>query len=463
MHAPPPSHNPGPHPAPNPAPDSDASPRAPALNWLFVDMNSFFASVEQHLNPELRDRPVAVVPMIAEGTSVIAASHDAKRLGIRVGTSVPEARRLCPAITFVPARPPVYVEVHHAILASVDKCAPIHRVYSIDEWAIRLLRNQRHPEHAAELARTIKAQLRADLGPTLTCSIGIAPTRLLAKIASDLHKPDGLTILTPDDLPQRIEHLALNDLPGIGPGMLTRLHAAGIRSITDLWNLTPKDARRIWGGVAGESWLLALQGHDLPEPTTCRRTINQSNVLSPDHRNDHGAHAVLVRLICRGAFRLRHTTAAAHRLTIEVRSWNHPERWTIERPLDADDDTLTLIRAFESAWATRPWARDPHALRRWEPFRQVSMTLSGLDDAAATATPLLFDQPERERLRRLSAALDTAEQKWGRHTIYLGAVHHHRHRMDSKIAFGRIPDRADQEAWENEKRRATTNPRQGLR
>src|SRR5271154_2905282 len=104
-----------------------------AMNWLFIDMNSYFASVEQHLRPELRGRAVAVIPVESEHTCVIAASYDAKIHGVKTGTRVSDARRLCPGITIVKARPDIYVQVHHAILRSVDKCAPIHKVYSIDE------------------------------------------------------------------------------------------------------------------------------------------------------------------------------------------------------------------------------------------------------------------------------------------------------------------------------------------
>src|SRR5882672_10099072 len=106
------------------------------LNWMLIDMNAYFASVEQHLRPELRGRMVGVVPVESEGTCIIAASADAKRLGVRVGTRVREARQLCPEIVLVRARPALYVKIHQAVGRSIDRCAPVHKVYSIDEWAI---------------------------------------------------------------------------------------------------------------------------------------------------------------------------------------------------------------------------------------------------------------------------------------------------------------------------------------
>jgi DNA polymerase-4 len=96
------------------------------MKWLFIDMNSYFASVEQHFRPELRWRAVAVVPVESDFTSVIASSYEAKRCGVKTGTRVGDAKRMCPGIELVRARPKIYVQVHHAILRSVDKCAPVH-------------------------------------------------------------------------------------------------------------------------------------------------------------------------------------------------------------------------------------------------------------------------------------------------------------------------------------------------
>src|SRR5882672_3697936 len=121
------------------------------LNWMLIDMNSYFASVEQHLRPELRDRMVAVIPVESENTCVIAASYNAKRFGVKTGTRVSDARKLCPEIVLVKARPDIYVKVHHAILRSIDQCLPVHKVYSIDEWAIRLLGEEQKRERAIAL------------------------------------------------------------------------------------------------------------------------------------------------------------------------------------------------------------------------------------------------------------------------------------------------------------------------
>lgn len=406
------------------------------FNWLFMDMNSYFASVEQHLRPELRGRHVGVIPVQSEGTCVIAASAGAKRMGVKVGTRVRDARELCPGIMLVKARPSLYVEVHHAILRSVEMCAPIHKTYSIDEWAIRLRGEERRGTVAVELAQRIKRQLLADFSPWLTCSIGIASTRLLAKIASDLKKPDGLTPLELESLPHSLEHLQPNDLPGIARSMLARLNAAGVQTIPQLWALSRQDSRHIWGSVQGEVWWAGFHGFDDPEPATHRSSMTHANMLAPEFRNDDGAHGILVRLLCKGAARLRHHDYFANKLNVRVRSYSDRE-WHGESHLPGTQDTLTILRHFSSMWRKRPWASKGEASSRWRPFAQVSMTLSGLTPAAITPGHLF---PQDERLRRLSQAMDELNRRWGQNAVYIGSVHEYRQTMDDKIAFGRIPD-----------------------
>lgn len=407
------------------------------VNWLFVDMNSYFASVEQHLRPELRGRAVAVVPVMADGTCVIAASHEAKRHGVKTGTRVGEAKRMCPGIVLVQARPTVYVEVHHAVSRTIEKSAPIHKAYSIDEWAIRLMGRERSNDVAMELGRSIKRDIAKDFSPWLSCSIGLAPSRLLAKIASDLKKPDGLTILHVHDLPAALEHCKLDDFAGIARATLGRLNAAGVHTVRELWNISRIEARRIWGSVQGEMWWLGFHGYDMPEAGTQRRSIMHASMLAPEHRHDAGAHGVLVRLLSNGARRLRvYEKRMAYRLHIDVNSYTG-RTWSVQAPLEGTQDTLTIVRAFEALWRTRPWAPGREAESTWQPFAKVSMTLSGLV-AEADAPMTLFADPKP--LRALSEAMDRIDQRWGRHTVYLGSVHDYRHRMEDKIAFGRIPD-----------------------
>ncbi len=174
------------------------------LRVLFLDLNSYFASVEQAENPSLMGKPIAVVPMMADTTCCLAASYPAKARGIKTGTRVGDARKLCPNITFVKANHRRYVEYHHRIKSVVEKCFPIWKVFSIDEMAIRLYGREQNTDFAIAKAKEIKQRIMSEVHPALTCSVGIAPDRDLAKIASDMQKPDGLTTIQSGEIPPRL-------------------------------------------------------------------------------------------------------------------------------------------------------------------------------------------------------------------------------------------------------------------
>ncbi len=397
------------------------------LAWLFVDMNSFFASVEQQLRPELREMPVAVIPVESDGSCVIAASREAKRFGIKTGTGVREARVLCPGIRFVKARPAEYVRSHHAIAVSINRHALIHKAYSIDEWAIRLCKAQRGAHQAVELGQQIKAQILQDHGACITCSIGIAPTRLLAKIGSDLQKPDGMTVLEIRDLPDRFEGHSLQSLVGIGAGMVKRLESNGVRTIRDLWGLDRRQSVAVWGSVSGAQWWAGFHGIDEPEISTRRRSMSHSNVLEPRFRNEAGARGILTRLVCRLGGRLRSDGYLATALSVSV-SDDRDEAFSSSLELPSVQDNASLLEAFYRLWKRREvGARPP-----W----QVGAVVSGLVPVGQVAGNL-FERADRSV--RLSRTIDAIHGKWGLSSIYVGSMHHVRQPMDDKIAFGRIP------------------------
>src|ERR1700722_20700117 len=169
--------------------------RERGLRYLFLDLNAYFASVEQQERPELRNRPIAVAPVEAETTFVIAASYEAKAKGVKCGTIVREARDMSPGIQIIQARPKIYVTYHNRILETVENVLPIEQVCSIDEMRFRLLGEERKPEAALELGRKMKRAIRAHVGECMGCSVGIATNPFLAKLATELEKPDGLVCL----------------------------------------------------------------------------------------------------------------------------------------------------------------------------------------------------------------------------------------------------------------------------
>ena len=173
------------------------TPQPDLFDYLHIDLNSFFASVEQQLHPEYRGKPTAVVPTMADTTCCIAASYEAKALGIKTGTQVGEARRICPGIILVNGDHAEYARVSAEIVDAVERVCPVAHKPSIDEVQCQLMGREREPPNARRIALAIKQAIQDDVGETLRCSIGMAPNRYLAKIASDMQKPDGLIGLLP--------------------------------------------------------------------------------------------------------------------------------------------------------------------------------------------------------------------------------------------------------------------------
>ncbi|RIK67740.1 MAG: DNA polymerase [Planctomycetota bacterium] len=407
-----------------------------SLKVLFVDMNAYFASVEQQYRPELRGRPVAVVPLRAETTFCIAASYEAKAFGVKTGTAVFEARRMCPGIVFVEARHELYVHVHLAILGAVDSCVPIHRVLSIDEMACHLSSTDRSADRATQKGLQIKEAIRQRAGDFLRCSIGIAPNAFLAKVAGDMKKPDGLTLIDSHDLPYKLYPLALSDFPGIGRRMLPRFLRRGITTVQQLCALSSDDLERIWGGIVGRNFWLALHGHDVPEPPTRRRTVGHSHVLPPKLRTELGAQGVLMRLLCKAAARLRRLGYWAGRLDVHV-SFRHGGGWHRWTHLNQCQDTSSMD-AFLSLWARRRLVGQPF---------KVGLTLSDLMSNRSATQPLFAEQQRRVAL---SHVMDRINGRYGRDAVHMATIHEFLDTAPTRIAFSNVPDIHDAMNWDRD-------------
>ncbi len=404
------------------------------LQALLIDYNGFFASCEQQERPELRGRPVAVVPVMTETTSCIAASYDAKRAGIKVGTPVTEARRLCPGIAIVESRPEIYLRHHQNLLTAVETCLPVTEVWSIDEVWCRLPPGFQERAAAIAVAKKIKNAITLLAGECLTCSIGLAPNAWLAKIASDLEKPDGLVVIESTDLPHRLHALDLRDLPGIGENMEARLRAEDIDTVEKLCAADVRELRRIWGGIEGERMWRRLRGEEVPLPPRHTGSIGHAQILPLDLRQPEGARATLHRLLQKAALRLRHGRLYAGGMHVALKY--RGSRWSTAVTFTDTQDTLELIRVLNLLWDRRPARRTDHF--------SVGVTLFALvPEGSHTATlPGLLEARPGDDARRsaLNATLDHINRKLGKHSVVYGGALGALAYAPIRIAFQRIPD-----------------------
>ncbi len=424
---------------------SGASQAAEQVNWLFLDMNSYFASVEQEVQPQLRGKPTAVVTVDADSTVCIAASYEAKAFGVSTGTPLGEARKKCPDLNVVVARHEIYVEYHKKIEKAVEEnCLHISKIVSVDEMECRLRGRDMQLSNAEALAQQVKQAIRS-VGETLRCSIGLAPNRFLAKVASNMQKPDGLVTITQSQLPEILFSMKPRALPGIGERMERRLLSQGIETMEQLWQLDMDQMTQLWGGVLGTRFWLKLRGKDFDERESNTSSISHQHVLPPELRTREQACAVGKKLLHKAAVRLRQAKLWTSGMAIFVMFsksqskeddpsgyWLHYGRpvWEANLRFPSCHDTMTLVNVFQEAWKECPKLRPV----------MVSVALVDLIPENMRNMTLFDEMYGAGRFDRLAQVMDSVNAKYGSTTLYLGGIHKVREAAPPRIAFKSIPD-----------------------
>jgi DNA polymerase-4 len=396
---------------------------------MTVDLDCFFASVEQQLEPSLRGRPVGIVPVVTDSTCCIAASKEAKKFGVKTGTGVREAKKRCPEIVFVESRPEVYLEFHHRFFTALEVWVSVAEVMSIDEVRASLPDSVRTREEAHAFVRRLKTTLHAHMGEVVTYSVGIGPNHFLSKLASDMGKPDGCFIIEKSDLPHCLDGLKLRDFCGVGPSMEQRLKDHGIFTVPQLTAASRETLHAVWGGVIGHYMWHWLRGEVTGQAPTQRRTIGHSHVLPVELRNERGVHAVCHRLVQKAAMRLRKLDYFACSLNMFVHftdghTWSRAIRFT------ETQDTFVFLDALEKLWRQPP--RRPGV-----PPLKTGINFAPIVPAHRVTPDLLLHNPRHEAL---CTAMDGLNKQFGKNTVTFGGALGALDYTPMRIAFTRIPD-----------------------
>jgi DNA polymerase-4 len=291
--------------------------------------------------------------------------------------------------------------------------------------ALRLSGRDQNLQNAIELAQEIKQSIYK-IGSELHCSIGISSNRFLSKIASDMKKPNGLTVLPKSELISKLEALKLRDIPGIGARMEERLRRFGIQHMHQLLKLDIYSMREIWGGIWGERMYKWLRGEDFDVQNGKHKSFSHQHVLPPNLRNFKDAYAVAQKLLLKGAVRLRKYHLWASRMYVSVRYVDRT-KWSEEIKMLECQDSLTLLEALQMVWRKAPI--------RSAPLKVCVALMDLIDDKERTFS--LFENTKR---LRLSQAVDSLNLKYGRNTVYFGGVHEIKAAAPTRIAFSSIPD-----------------------
>lgn len=396
------------------------------VDWLYVDFNSFFASCEQQENPVLRGRPVAVVPMMADSTSCLAASYEAKAFGVKTGVKVADAKKMCPGIVFVPAKHDIYVRYHHRAIEAIESCVPVHSVCSIDEICCELTGSQKSLEKAQKLCDQIKLTLKEKLGESMTVSIGLGPNVLLSKMAADMKKPNGLTWIERKDLPHKLHSLQLRDIPGVGSKMEYRLKQKGIHTMEQFLSLSEQQMHSIWGSIVGARYYHLFRGVTIQLIRGAQKSLGHEHVLPPKERNFKDGYIVLQKLLNKSMIRLRRSHWMAKKMMVAVRYMDQ-SKWKQECSFHETQDTGFLIQKMAEAYRQSP--RDSRPIK-------VSVTL--YDFIQESQHQLSFF--ENDKKNKFFKAVDAINNRYGRDTVHLASLHEHLSSAPTRIAFSRIPE-----------------------
>ncbi len=377
---------------------------------FLLDYDSFFARCMQQAYPPLRGKPVGIRGP-AKGTAIIAASTEAKQRGVGVGTHINEAQRLCPDLIPVHADMDMYGDICtralRVLTSFTDKVEP----FSIDEAFLDVTDLARDYGDPHMLAQQIKDELRRELGDTITCSIGIAPNKILAKLVSGFHKPDGITHVTAAEIPELLRQIDITNICGIGPRVARRLQRLGIYTIPHLARI-PREVLVKEFGVLGHVYWLWGQGIDLAPVTPYHQQAEEKSIShgltlpeAVDTRRQ--LDGVLLRLCERTGRRLRRKEFLGRTVHLWARydGFDNPGGFGGQRRLPAyTDDSQQIYQAVQSL-IPGPGLQ--------QPVRQLQIGISALRHNAIQLSLL----EDRVRQRNLQQAMDLANDKFGEFTL----------------------------------------------
>ncbi|MEZ0487485.1 DNA polymerase Y family protein [Fibrella aquatica] len=407
---------------------------------LFVDMNSFFASCEQQDNYWLRGRPIAVCVYTGARGCVIAPSIEAKQKGVKTGMRLDEAMALCPDLVPVETSPDRY-RAYHVKLINVfkwfsDDVLP----KSIDEAVIDLTRYQLAYKSMPEVAQRIKQAIRSDVGDYLRCSIGIAPNAFLAKLASNLKKPDGLVTISPANIDEVLGTLSLTDLPGIGHNMAARLQAGGINTPLELRYASPDRLKLVCKSIIGWHWHLRLNfGGEVDLATHAYKQMQAIRSVSSAQRTSSEALETILRTLCLTLERrMVHQQFFCRRLQGWVRYHNdkrYEDGLTFTIPMQDGIDLFDLLRSrmrrYEDAHRCGPLLNND--------VRQIGVGVGDFIPADHIQYTLFEDNTRKDKFRQTLHAIN---DRFGKNSI-MRATELRDDKLTDLIGFGSIKDLHD--------------------
>jgi DNA polymerase IV len=378
---------------------------------IHVDMDAFYASAEQLDHPELRGKAVIVGGAVEKRGVVSAASYEARKFGVHSAMPMAQAVRRCPDATVLPVRMDRYVELSRQIHAVFERYTPLVEPLSLDEAFLDVTGSVNLFGTSQQIGRTIKQEIRTQTG--LTASVGVAPNKFLAKLASDLEKPDGFVIITEQNKRKILDPLGIGRIWGVGKVTEKALQAHGIRTIADLRRSTPEELKTIVGNGADDLLKLA-QGEDCSEvdPARQRKSFSSEQTFASDIRDTTILLNVLLEQVEEVAQRLRRRGLRAKTIVLKLRYGDFRTVTRSETLGEATNLTGPLWKTAERVFCRRH-------VRSGGALRLLGFGASNLEPEGA-GQEMLFSDPDIEKLKRLDRAVDAIRDRYGKRALHRG-------------------------------------------
>jgi len=381
---------------------------------MHIDLNSCFATVEQQARVRLRDRPVAVVNRRTDQTMIVTASYEAKAMGVRLGMKLRDARKLCPELIGVESDPPKYRYVYHKLLDIMNDYSAKVTMKSIDEGVIDF---SQAPQAVVDrgleaIGREIKQRLRDEIGVAMRCNVGIATNRFLAKTAAGLHKPDGMDVITHENLREVLGTLELTDLTGIAGRNEHRLNAVGIYTSLQFLDASPRVLHdMVFKSVGGEQWYQRLRGWEVDDVAIVTRRVGRQYVLDDFNLS---FDEILQRLhhLCESVgWRMRKQGLSARGIYVGTRTFGMKgdkrrnywhARHVARAPFFSNETIYSLAKQL--------------FLQAPPNIRDINVHVYLLQHREDPQLSLWSDQIARERA--VTTAIDELNDRYGEHTVH---------------------------------------------
>ncbi|MCS6823272.1 MAG: DNA polymerase IV [Cytophagaceae bacterium] len=404
---------------------------------MFVDMNSFFASCEQQDNYYLRNRPVGVCVYTGKYGCVISPSIEAKKHGIKTGMRLNEAMELCPELVPVETHPDRYRSYHVKIMNVLRKYSQEVTPKSIDEAVIDFNSYKFIYKDLKPVALKIKNDIRSEVGDWLKCSIGIAPNSFLAKLASELEKPDGLTVINEQNIDTILEKLSLTDLPGISKGMETRFVRAGIKTPLDIRYASPQKLKEACKSIVGIHWHYRLNFVEADFVNETYKSMSVMRQLSKEQRSHQETlHNLLLSFCMKLEGRMVRSDVHCQHVYTHI-SYENGTQWKdnykLATPLQDGIDLLHIIKHRMNAFEKKHSI--PSLLNA--ATTAIGIVVSDFISSQCVQYSLFYDREKKDELRK---TIYKIKDKYGNQKIKKASEITDEPTFKDAIGFGSVKD-----------------------